>query len=316
MSDTRFALAALGVLALLSAGCDRAGEGEPGAQAGAAGSETAAAPIQAPPEVAEWIETVRAECEDAGGRFEGVSDYLLPADFNGDGQTDYVLQWGGVSCPHPDGRASGALGWGNAGPRNEFLISEPGGSYRRHDGFSSELSQDAIRRRGDRDVIVNEGTWFQPGGEVHQVIWGWTGQEIDVIERLDAQGRQVDENGYLIQAGGSGGAEGLPFREGSYGRGERQLLPATGEYSYPTTRYISADRFGYDCRVVDRSVSRNSAILTVTCPDDCSDGICTAVPRFTVSVTALDGNRVSIRHSGYGEYMDGEYTYIGPNFGD
>lgn len=198
------AVACVSAAALLVA-CDRTSDGK--AQAAPASGASSATPSavspqaggqQLPPEVGQWVQKVRRECTEAGGRWAGISNFILRGDFNGDGSVDYVLQWGGADCPHP--QSFSAFGWGNAGPKNDFLISQPGGSYRLFDGFLAEFGQESIVRLGNRDVLAFEGTWSEPGGEIHKIIRGWTGRGIDIVERQDAHGRPVDARGYPVRS--------------------------------------------------------------------------------------------------------------------
>lgn len=198
----RFTLA-LGVIAQAAflPGCGPTGDGK--AQAASSGkSPSPAVQQQLPPEVGQWVQMVRRECTANGGQFGGISNFVLPGDFNGDGRPDYVLQWSGAQCPDPHGGAGEAFAWGNAGPDNDFLLSQAAGGYRLYEGFHAELGEGDVVRQGDRDIIVINGRWAQPGGEVRKVIHGWTGQSIDVIERQDARGQRVDERGYPLQASG------------------------------------------------------------------------------------------------------------------
>src|SRR5690606_26493561 len=124
-------------------GCGPSGDGKARA-ASSAESPSPAAQQQLPPEVGQWVQSVRRECVANGGQFRGISNFVLPGDFNGDGRPDYVLQWGGADCPDPHGGSGGAFAWGNAGPDNDFLLSQPGGGYRLYEGFLSELSEDNV----------------------------------------------------------------------------------------------------------------------------------------------------------------------------
>lgn len=318
MVGKRFISAMAGFGLLLSA-C-----GQADADAAAAGTEDAAgAAVEAsadtqtpPPEVEAWIQSVREECAEAGGRFEGISDHLIPGDFNGDGRTDYVLSWGGVSCPDEFGSAGGALGGGNSGPRNDFLISQADGGHEIVGGFNSFLEASNIERRGERDVVVINGTWFQPGGEVHKVIWGWNGSAMDVIERQDAQGRPVDDQGRLIRAGGSAASgAALPFREGGY-----QPVPVDPEYYGSLSITATTVRYGDTaadvmCQVQSRDVQGSTARLTLDC-GECMDADCRSLDRYgspyTVTIRAESQTRLRITGIQLG-YGDGVYEWVDPN---
>jgi hypothetical protein len=300
---------------MLMVACDS--NGSSGAQAAvAAGAENAAETNlsqsggqQLPPEVGQWVQAGRQDCIDAGGRFSGAADFILRGEFNGDGRTDYLLMGGGLSC-------SVDLS-GREGPRNDFLISQSNGGYALHGGFPAfEVTDEQIARRNDRDVVVLEGTWFRPGGEVHKILWGWNGSEITVVERQDQNGRAVDEEGYPVQGAAAGVSSALPFREGLYGTGEKQFFPPTGEYSYPSTLYVSATEFdGHSprCRVTQRVIRAAEVRMAFQCEEDCSDGVCTTAPPGTTTIRVLGQDRVSITIDGGGlDYMSGEYTYVGP----
>lgn len=316
------AVAILGAVAA----CDTADAGQ------AAKATPAAEAPQDPPlplrEINRWIEGVRQECEDMGGRFGGVQDHLLPGDFNGDGRMDYVLRWGGVSCPHPEGWAGGALAPGNAGPSNDFLISQPGGGYQQVSGFSSFIEASNIQRQGARDRIVIDGTWFEADGEVHKVIWGWTGEEMDVVERQDAQGRPVDSNGRLIRAAApAGSASTSPFRDGFWvtgeaypvnrGNGWENLHEEALEFAGSTfVRHNGGDADA--CRIVEQSTQGAETRVTFQCLISCGNGGEGPCPerydpqRHVMTIRSLDRNRfrVSVSRAPY-DYWNGEYTWYG-----
>lgn len=181
------------------------------------GQSAAAEPVKQrlPPEVAQWVAEMRATCREEGGTFKGVSDHYLTGDFNGDGRTDYILSEAGINCPHPDGRAEGAIGgFGRAGPPNHFLISGPNG-YRMAGGFSSLLEQRNVQRRGKADVVVLDHGFNGAGGAIAKVVWGWDGTKVDLLERYGEKGERVDREGYPL-APGERPALSLPIRQGDY----------------------------------------------------------------------------------------------------
>lgn len=280
-------IACASVAALLVA-CDQAGDGKVQA-APASGASGLASPgpqaggQQLPPEVGQWVQKVRNECTSVGGRWVGISNFILRGDFNGDARPDYVLQWGSADCPDPHGAVSGAFGWGNAGPMNDFLISQPDGGYRLYDGFlASDFSQDSIVRQGNRDVIVFEGTWFREGGEVHKVIHAWTGQGMSVTEYQDARGRPVNEEGYPIQATpGRAASSGNfpPIPKGFYAVNTTCAEAARsidGIYVYFTDKKWQEWDAGSDIRTIEpagsgawrlRTTDGNSLTLNITGPN-------------------------------------------------
>ena len=139
-----------------------------------------------------WLAEQRREClEDHGGaRLAPGGRFYLVGDFNGDGRPDYVLQQGSLNCL--DRAGQNAWSHGNAGPNNDFLISN-GASYRLVPGFLGEFGQHAVRRQGARDVLAISGGWA--GGRVTQVVWAWNGREMDIIERRNEKGQLVDQEG-------------------------------------------------------------------------------------------------------------------------
>ena len=275
---------------------------------------------QLPPEVGPWIQKVREECMANGARFEGIRDFVLPADFNGDGREDYVLMWGGANCVDPGGSASGGFGWGRAGPTNDFLISTPDG-YVVQDGFMSELGRDNIKRRGDRDVIELEGGWNTDGGDVARVVHGWDGSQMQILERFNSAGQSVDGDGYPIgastsvQAGG-----GLPFREGVYiqagGNCARIVQDFLESRTITASEFISDNLSDSDvCRVNSKTVSGQNATLNIQCLESCGNGgeegdICPERygERYTVNVRAISQTRISL-NAGADAYWNGEYTW-------
>lgn len=314
------AIAVLSVSALALAGCGDSG-GIDEAQAAvvdASGGQNRGQ--QLPPEVGPWIRKVREECLANGARFEGISDFVLPADFNGDGREDYVLMWGGANCVDPGGSASGGFGWGRAGPTNDFLISSPNG-YVIQDGFMSNLGRENIKRQGDRDVIELEGGWNMDGGEVVRVIHGWDGNQIQILERFNSAGQSVDGDGYQIQtAAGSSATTTLPFREGVYILAGGNCARISQDFL--ETRTITATQFISDnggdsdvCRVNSTTVNGQTATLNIQCLISCGNGgeegdICPERydERFNMRVRAVSQTRVNL-NAGDDAYWNGDYTW-------
>lgn len=327
-----------GLACLLWTGCSQAGDtgaeaaSRPAADVEAASTDAAstAAPPAAtppataqPPEIAQWVEGLRRECNEGGGRWGGVSDYITTGDFNGDGRTDYILNQGGAACPHPDLGVAGMFGGGNAGTAHQFLLSGANGGYALHHGFSTGwLEPSNIVRRGDRDVVVLEGSWRRSGGEVTRVIWGWDGNAINVVERQDAQGRSVDEEGRPVRASGRGGGAqaALPFREGEYWR-----LPSDPEYTGSISITASMVRYSDSaveraCRVDAREVSGAQARLTLSCFPCDEDGTCTSGrtnPPYTVTIHAEDANHIRVVGAPARRSVleNVRYRYAGPPWG-
>lgn len=273
---------------------------------------------QLPPEVGPWIQKVREECLANGARFEGIRDFVLPADFNGDGREDYVLMWGGANCVDPNGSASGGFGWGRAGPTNDFLISTPNG-YEVQDGFMSELGRDNIKRRGDRDVIEIEGGWNMDGGDVARVVHGWDGSQMQILERFNSAGQNVDGDGYPILAAVSPQASGgLPFRDGVYavdGRCDRINQDDVETVQISRSKFIRNNLPDSDLCLIDTINQRGSTVrLTVRCEISCGNGDVDFCPlRYdrpkTVNIQV--SSPTAFRISG-NEYWDGNHTWCSP----
>lgn len=207
------------VLAAL-AGCDssstaEAAEAAPdssraGAATGNSAPTAAAAPtpelhVLPPDAQAAWDTAIRARCREYGERFVSrpvrriggldvespIVDGFIPADFNGDGRSDFlVFIPGGCAGDVDQNESYGSRG----GPPIDFVISFPSG-YRVMDGPGMFVVADEIRRQGGRDVIVLDRGRFGSCGEISRITWGWTGSEMEVIERRNERGQLVDEEG-------------------------------------------------------------------------------------------------------------------------
>lgn len=312
--------AAFGLIAaVLVYGCERGNSGAaqaaPAEGIGPTLASSGAQPggQQLPPEVGQWVQERRRGCVEEGGRWEGIADFILAGDFNGDGRTDYILQWGGMRCPDNSGSISDP--WGRAGPPNDFLISQPGGGYANSGGFSSYLTRDNVVRRGDRVVVVVEGASFREGGEIHKVVWGWDGTEITVLERHDAEGRLVDEDGYPIAAAASGSSASgaLPFREGNY-----HPIPMDPEYTGSlsiTASTIHAGGTAVDekCWVLSTQIDGPSVRMTLAC-GECVRGDCNHLIPYdedqTLTIHAESPTVIRITGMLLG-HGDGRYRYRG-----
>lgn len=321
-------VAATGLLASIAiSGCDSDDSGKARAAAmtdavmppsGPLGAQVRGQPL--PPEVGLWVQAVRRECAEARGRWGGIADFILPGDFNGDGRTDYIVMRQGLTCSSTSGDGLGPLEqlWGNAGPGNDFIVSQPGGGYRTYDGFAvPELTRDNIIRRGNRDVVALEGRWFRAGGEVHKVIWGWTAQGPAVIERQDAQGRPVDEDGYRVQAAAPNAGGALPFREGVYAHtdtpcGDEGAVTRTITASTFTTNTISDEE---PCRIESRQVNGARVQLTVRCEIGCGnagDGPCPTQYDRPQTMTIHAESPTMINITGANQDWNGRHRYCHP----
>lgn len=120
------------------------------------------------------------------------TDYsFIPADFNGDGKSDYVMFTPSGGCD--DGVENHNYG-SRGGPPTEFVISTPTG-YQAFEGFGGWVDAKMIQRRGSRDVLVFSQGMNGRCGFVRDAIWGWTGSGVDVVERRNERGQIVDKEG-------------------------------------------------------------------------------------------------------------------------
>lgn len=169
------------------------------------------APTVLPPAaLSAWETFARRQCRDQGERFaavrfaplagkgEGVgfveqhftgnTGGFVSADFNADGKPDFVVTTPGHGC------VSSGPSYGDQGPPVDFIVSTAGG-YRVSDGFMGWIAPAMIGRRGDRDVLDLPGGFNGRCGPVTRVTWGWTDDDIDVVERLNDSGERVDREG-------------------------------------------------------------------------------------------------------------------------
>ncbi len=114
-----------------------------------------------PPQVQAEHQSNARECTEMGNKLEIGPDYVLRTDFNGDGKTDYVLDWHALDCV---GAAS--LYGGSAGSPYDIFISS--GERYIH---STVIGDDgALVRRGTRSVL----RLAEKDGKTH--FWGWNGK--------------------------------------------------------------------------------------------------------------------------------------------
>jgi len=210
------------------------------ASGAAANMATAAAPAAAPAAaalppaaVAAWENFARGQCRDQGERFGAVrfaplagrgeavdlverhfaggKGGFLSADFNADGNLDFVVTTPGHGC------AASGPAYGDRGPPVDFIVSTAGG-YKVVDGFMGWIAPAMIVRRGDRDALDLPGSFNGRCGTVAKVTWGWTNNGIDVVERRDDRGQPVDREG-CAQAVVKDGAAASPVEKGFYAAG-------------------------------------------------------------------------------------------------
>jgi len=306
------------VAALLLSGCDRPSRDAAAAAAAVAGGDQGSEPV--PAEVEQWVQSVRQECLDADGRWGGIEDYLLPADFNGDSRTDYVLMRQGMVCTTAEGGSLEGLLWGNPGPANDFLVSRPDGGHEVFAGFRvPEFDRRSLTTRDGRTIVTLDGVWLVPGGEIHRVVWGWNGQRMAVLERQNAAGLSVDEEGYPVGATLAAGAAGeLPFQEGEY----RPFildpeLTAGWSITRSMVRYSgSVDEIA--CQIASQDRSGTSVRLTLRCQecflDECDSRF---DPPYSIHIQAESPTVIRVTQAPHHSVIgDGRYQRSGPPWQD
>ncbi len=223
------------LLVALAAGCVGCGDRSNAADATTSPSASQAAVKQASPSttasipepaVAAWRAYAGKACTQSKLRFtpprlvpfadfDRTPNGFIPAEFNGDGRPDFVIVAPNEGCTEDGPRDYGSRG----GPPTNFVVSTPAG-YRVFQGFGGYVEPGMIKRRGNRDVLdLGTNRYFNGScGPVVQVVWGWTGTEISVIERRDPNGKLVDQEGCPAEpvAASAKPAGGLPIRVGYY----------------------------------------------------------------------------------------------------
>ncbi len=182
-----------------------------------------------------WQTHARSYCAEVeeryvGARFApvpatGISGDALPAgagrylaaDFNGDGKPDYVLATPNGGCAgHSEGRNGPEL-------IIDFVMASANGYVRdtqqAGDGYSFTLvmpflSPAWLQRRGNVDVLRYETGSVGAGrcGPLPtEVVWGWDGRNINVLEQYNARRQLVDEEGCAVRpTKAAAGARGVP----------------------------------------------------------------------------------------------------------
>lgn len=198
-------------------------------------TKPAATPTALPPAaLSAWESFARGQCRDQGERFAAIGfapltgraeavdlveqhfaggkGGFLSADFNADGSPDFVVTTPGHGCV-----ISGPA-YGDQGPPVDFIISSASG-YRVFEGFMGWVAPSMIAHRGKRDLLDLPGRFNGRCGAVTKVTWGWTGKDIDAVERRNDRGELVDREG-CVQASAApkpqAGATSLPVEKGFY----------------------------------------------------------------------------------------------------
>lgn len=232
MTFTTTHLLTSGLLAavVLATACDgRVSEASTPSDSPAAveGQATARGPL--PPAVArqvvEWGRTIQSDyCSGDGFSARGAPSIAHTADFNADGQTDYVVGLGGMEC-WMDGQQAFSI----YGPMNPWavILSSPGG-YSTETFDSSEAHEIEVRQLDGRDVLilspVGPGAYERP---FYTYAYGWTGSGMDQLAWYDQDGRRVTHEGRAWREGPS-----TPVASSASGMSRFLPLP-TGYYAEP-----------------------------------------------------------------------------------
>lgn len=203
---TAFALAACGTQSNASAVSADRGTGKaltvnPAADAPA----PTATPVALPPvALRAWEGYARQQCAMIDERFTAVrfapvaagaavdspgSGGFIAANFNGDDQADFIVVTANQGCSG-QGPAPGAV---------DFILSSANG-YRAFEGFSGPFDASMVKTRNGRTVVEFPGGFFGNCGEVAVSVWGWSGQNMEVIERRNSGGQNVDAEGCVVAA--------------------------------------------------------------------------------------------------------------------
>ena len=113
---------------------------------------------------------------------------FLPGDFNGDGQTDYIVASPEYGCP-----AEG-MPYSSAGAVNDFILSTSAG-YIVNRGFTGWLFKTRTRRVGHRDMIAFSTLYHGKCRKIATTLLGLDDRLFNVTEYRDTKGRKVDRNG-------------------------------------------------------------------------------------------------------------------------
>lgn len=255
-----------------------------------AATTPAAAPTVLPPAaLSAWERFARGQCRDQGERFAAVrfapltgrteaADLVeqhfasgkggfVPADFNADGSPDFIVTTPGHGC------VTSNPAYGDQGPTVDFIVSSASG-YIVFEGFMGWISPALIARRDGRDVLDLPGGFNGRCGTVTKVTWGWTGTDIDAVERRNDHGQLVDREG-CAQAPAARqpqiAATSLPIEKGFYafaaGNGSCADAIAQQFFAYWDGTHIQAlggNRYRIRFREVEAAeVILNDRIFTV-----------------------------------------------------
>lgn len=237
-----------------------------------------------------WQTHARSYCGDIQERYVGARFTPLPAsgmdgsalqvgagrflavELNGDGKPDYVIAT-------PNGGCAG-LNEGRDGPQLtiDFVLSTANGyvwdSRRQSGGYEEtltlrELRPSWIQRRGNASVLrypTGSAGAGRCGPLPTEVVWGWNGRHVDVLERYNTRRQLVDEEGCAVRpARAAAGAQGKPAAAAIPAR----IPLAVGYYVYTEgtfstcakpviVRYFDGRRFWEESDLTDPEHNNNS----------------------------------------------------------
>lgn len=196
-----------GCACLIGCAADAEGGGENGsATANASGSAADQPPggrggpavtTSLPPEISRWVDGLRTECREAGGRVTGEQVQPQVADFNRDGRPDYVLSAAEtIECS-----AGTTLFLAGQVPTWNFFISTPRG-YAVDDESVTSLGLEIGTHEGRPVAMVSSGG---PGAferPWETAAYGWNGRAMAPLAYFGADGRRVNADGTALGGGG------------------------------------------------------------------------------------------------------------------
>lgn len=249
--------------------------------AGSAGAEPAGSAAQRgplPPEVVRHLGQWRTEiledaCSGPGFAASGAPSITHTADFNADGQTDYVVGVGELAC-RMDGEPMFSV-FSPFAPGAVILSSSEG--YVREDFQYAETGEVELREVDGHPALIlstaGPGAYERP---FYAMAWGWTGATLNAVAFYDAEGRRVNEDGSAWRAStkaAPASASGalsrfLPLRIGYYApNGDCATDPFYLQYLDETG--IQHSDGGSPCRYVGaRSLGGGRYETTESCPSE------------------------------------------------
>jgi hypothetical protein len=171
----------------------------------------------------------------AGGDLAAGMGRYLAAEFNGDGKPDFVVVT-------PNGGCAG-VNEGRWGPQLviDYVLSTASGYVRDSQGSSDgydytlvmqSIGPAVVQRRGNVHVLhykTGSTGAGRCGPLSAEVVWGWNGRHVDVLEQYNEKGQLVDDEGCLVKpAKAATGAQGKPAAAATPAR----IPLSVGYYAY------------------------------------------------------------------------------------